>query len=145
MNFAIPLPNIDPVLVEIGPFAIHWYAPVHRRAALGVVEYARDGETSARSFATRLITAKSVELTGQDKVSHTLSKRPFVEVCHNSGPRMTNFGNKTGVKSRLVNGANFHRLARKLCPLHATSAFGLHVAPPLQPLPQAKIERIIAK
>ena len=24
--FAIPFPTIDPVLVEIGPFAIRWYA-----------------------------------------------------------------------------------------------------------------------
>ncbi len=26
MIFAIPFPNIDPVLIEIGPFAIRWYA-----------------------------------------------------------------------------------------------------------------------
>lgn len=26
MMFAIPFPNIDPVLIEIGPFAIRWYA-----------------------------------------------------------------------------------------------------------------------
>lgn len=135
MNFAIPLPNIDPVLVEIGPFAIHWYAPVHRRAALGFVEYTRGGETSARSFTTRLIAAMSVELTCQDKVSHTLSKRSFVEDCHNNGPCTTNFGNKTGVKSILVDGANFYRLVSKPWPLHAKSVFGLHVAPPLQLLP----------
>jgi phosphatidylglycerol---prolipoprotein diacylglyceryl transferase len=26
MTFAIPFPNIDPVLIEIGPFALRWYA-----------------------------------------------------------------------------------------------------------------------
>ena len=26
MIFAIPFPAIDPVLIEIGPFAIRWYA-----------------------------------------------------------------------------------------------------------------------
>ncbi len=145
MTFAIAFPNVDPVLVEIGPFAIHWYAPVHRRAALRVVEYARGGETFARSFTTSLIAAMSVELTCQDKVSHTLSKRSFVEDCHNTGPRTTNFGNKTGAKSRLVDGVNFHRLVSKRWPLHAKSAFELHVAPPLQLLPQVQIERIIAK
>ncbi len=41
MLFALPFPNIDPVLVEIGPFAIRWYALAYVVGILLGWRYAR--------------------------------------------------------------------------------------------------------
>ncbi|MEX2452102.1 MAG: prolipoprotein diacylglyceryl transferase [Rhodospirillales bacterium] len=41
MTFAIAFPNIDPVLIEIGPFVIRWYALAYIAGLLGGMYYMR--------------------------------------------------------------------------------------------------------
>ncbi|MEQ8193628.1 MAG: prolipoprotein diacylglyceryl transferase, partial [Rhodospirillales bacterium] len=39
MTFAIAFPNIDPVLIEIGPFVVRWYALACIAGLLGGMYY----------------------------------------------------------------------------------------------------------
>ena len=54
MPLAIPFPAIDPVLIEIGPFAIRWYALAYITGLVGAWYYLRVMVDQAPIVATRL-------------------------------------------------------------------------------------------
>ena len=49
----IPFPNIDPVLISVGPFAIRWYALAYIVGILGGWFYARSIVRSESLWAER--------------------------------------------------------------------------------------------
>ncbi|GIL02339.1 MAG: prolipoprotein diacylglyceryl transferase [Alphaproteobacteria bacterium] len=51
--FAIPFPAVDPVLIELGPFAVHWYGVAYVAGILFGWWYARRLVADARLWGTR--------------------------------------------------------------------------------------------